>query len=65
MENTRQQRERELLSFLHLNRQVIVRQYKEALGLDAESPVQPGLPAGHMIAKILDHEFPQELRTAK
>lgn len=66
--NTRQQRERELLSFIQHNRQAIVRQYKQALGLPPESEVQPGTPAAHMIVKILDREFPEpveELCVAK
>ena len=57
--STRQQRERELLSFIQHNRPAIVRQYKQALGLAQEVEVQAGTPAAHMIVKILDREFPE------
>jgi len=66
--STREQRERELLSFIRHNRQTIVQQYKKAIGLPSDAHVQAGTPAAHMIVKILDREFPdnvEELCMAK
>jgi hypothetical protein len=63
--DARQQRERELLSFIQHNRGQLVRQYKKALGLSPEIEIQPGTPAAHMIVKILECEFPEQLHTAK
>jgi hypothetical protein len=58
--NTREQRERELLSFILHKRQTIVQQYKQAIGLAPDAQLQPGTPAAQMIVKILDREFPEQ-----
>jgi hypothetical protein len=53
-----------LLSFIQIRRDLLLRQYREAVGIGPHEHVQPGLPAARMIQAILDKEFPVQAPTA-